>query len=76
MHFPKAVKEKCFAEFNIDGTGFITFKNLCLVLARVLFAETEEFFAFLFRILDNDGDGILKSSEITNFLIACSMALN
>jgi ubiquitin C-terminal hydrolase/Ca2+-binding EF-hand superfamily protein len=72
---PPLVVDKCFKEFDLRNTAYITFRDFCVGLARILLADKGELCKFIFRIFDVDNDGYLNEQEISQLFTACFKSL-
>jgi len=73
--FPPPLQESLFHLFHPAPAGFVTFRNFCLALSKLLNGNREERVRMLFQVFDVDKDGKLNGAEVKMMLETCKLAL-
>ena len=73
--FPPPLQLSLFRLFNPSQAGFITFREFCVALSKLLNGEREERMKLAFEGFDTDRDGKLAGVEVKMMLETCKIAL-
>lgn len=54
--FPEAIAKSAFEKFDVQEVEVLSFRDVCVGLAKIMLATDEEIFAFFFNLFDIDND--------------------
>ena len=74
MIFPDYIIKSMFRCFDVSGTGSLSFRDYCYIMALCTLGSFDEKLHFLFRMFDSNSDGYLEETDLQLIIESCNRA--